>query len=304
MSFSVINKDNQKFFLGPNQVFGVQSIEASYQNNTELLEFIGSNKFVSIPVGTQVGKLDITSLVANSDPFIKCISNSGFNGFILKNSNDINDNYSFYSGYLTNYTSSCSVGEMPQTSVTFVILGDLGRIPTGDFPIEAFNDLSYIKNNPNQGFINKIASPSNVEITLDEFQTSLVNSYSLQINIPRKDYYIMGNRFPYETFIDFPMEVLVSFEILAENSYTLSQGNLRGYPCKQKLKTFEIKLKESSTDLVISSFSFSGAELVSESYSVNTDNSLVIHAGYRVLLPTLTTSGGNITMPNLTTYTS
>lgn len=303
MPFSIINKDNQKFFLGSGQVFGVQSIAASYGNSTQPLEFIGSTKFISIPAGVQAGKIDIASLVANTDPFIKCISNSGFNGFILKDSNNIDDNYSFYSGYLTSYTSSCSVGNMPETSVSFVTFGDVGRIPTGSFPTGAFNELNYIKNNPNQGFINKIASPTSVEITLDEFQTSLVNSYSLSINIPRKDFYLMGNRFPYETLIDFPIEVTVSFEILADSSYISSQGNLRDYPCKRKLKNFEIKLKEDKTDSVITSFSFSGIELVSESYSINTDDNLVINAEYRSFLPTLTTSGGNITMPNLTTYT-
>ena len=300
MSFSLINKDNQKLFLGSGQVFGAQSVEASFAINEGLTNFIGTRNFIKVPVGVQAGSVSLTSLVANKDPFIKCISESTFNGFILKDTNDIDDNYSFYSGYLTNYSSTCVVGEMPQVSATFTVLGDMGKIPTGEFPTGALAQLRHIKNHPDQGSITRISTPSNIEITLDDFETNLVNSYSLNIEVPRKDYYIMGNRFPHQILINYPIIVNISFEIIV-NDY--SPSTLRGFPCKQNIKDFELKIKEVKDDSTITSFTFSGIQLVGESYAVNVDNNLVVRADYRSYLPNLITSGGNVITPELITST-
>ena len=301
MSFSLINKDNQKLFLGSGQVFGAQSIDASYRVNENPVNFIGTRNFIKIPVGVQVGSVNVSALVANKDPFIKCISENTFNGFILKDTNNVNDNYSFYSGYLTNYTSTCSVGEMPQVSATFTVLGDLGKIPTGEFPTGAHAELMHIKNNPDQGSITRISTPSNVEITLDEFETNLVNSYTISIDVPRQDFYVMGNRFPHQILINYPIVVSVVFEIIV-NDYSLS--SFRGFPCQQNIKNFELRIKEDKDDTVMTSFAFSGIELVGESYSVNTTNNLVVNAEYRAYIPILTVSGGNVNTPELITYTS
>lgn len=300
MPFSLINKDNQKLFLGSGQVFGAQSIEGGYELNETPLKFIGSRSFIKLPAGVQMGTISMTALVANKDPFIKCISEETFNGFVLKDTNNIDDNYSFYSGYLTNYTSSCSVGEMPQVAASFSVLGDLGKIPTGEFPAPALTELRHIRDHPNQGSITKISTPSNVEITLDDFTTNLVNSYQISIDIGRQDHYIMGNRFPHTILINYPILVNVSFEIIA-NDYSLS--SFRGFPCKSNLKNFDIKIKEDKTDSIITSFAFSGMQLVSESYAVNTENNLIIRALYRSYLPNLTTSGGNVITAHLTTST-
>ena len=301
MSFSLINKDNQKLFLGSGQVFGAQSIEGSYRINENPVNFIGTRNFIKIPIGIQAGAFTVSALVANKDPFIKCISENTFNGFVLKDVGDVNDNYSFYSGYLTNYTSSCSIGGMPSISASFTVLGDLGKIPTGEFPTGAHAELSHIKNNPNQGSITRIGSPSNIEVTLDDLQTNLVNSYSISIDVPRQDFYVMGNRFPHQILINYPIVVSVNFEIVV-NDYSLS--SFRGFPCKQRLKNFELKIKEDKDDSVITSFQFSGIELVGESYAVDVNSNLLVRAEYRSYIPILTVSGGDLNTPELVTYTS
>ena len=301
MSFSLINKDNQKLFLGSGQVFGAQSIEASYRVNEAPVNFIGTRHFIKVPIGIQAGAVNLRALGANKDPFIKCISESTFNGFVLKDTSNINDNYGFYSGYLTNYTSSCAIGQMPEVSATFTVLGDLGKIPTGEMPAGALAELQYIQSNPNQGSITKISTPSNIEITLDDAQTNLVNSYSVSIDVPRQDFYIMGSRFPHQILINYPIVATVSCQIIV-NDYDFS--SFRGFPCKQTLKNFEINIKNEADATAITSFRFSGIELVAESYSVNTEDNLVVNAEYRSYIPILTTSSGNINTPELITSTS
>ena len=76
------------------------------------------------------------------------------------------------------------------------------------------------------------------------------------------------------------------------------------YPCKQKLKDFDIRLKDHKTREVLTKFTFSGATLVSENYTVNTDENAKISATYKSYISDLQTLNNNMNTNELKTETS
>ena len=307
MAYKIINREDQQVFLGSGQVYGAQSIQYSWKVPEAQVDFIGQTNSLIIPQGPQIGDFSIESAVVTSDPFIKCIQSGGFNGFVMEERGAPHKAYSFYSGYLTNYTLKCSVDSIPQATANFRVVGDMGKIQTGDLPENAMEEMRHItgtdKVGPSGGF--KIGAPTNVEITLDDFDTNLVSDFSLSVNIPRKDYYKLGRRDPFRVEIDYPVLATAEFTIEvngAELGY--SGSTFRGYPCKQKLKTFDVKIKDYQEDSLLTQFSFSGATLVSETYTASVQDNVKIQARYKTYIQNLITTNNNLNTPQLVTITN
>ena len=301
MSFRILNREDQQVYLGSGQVFGVQEVSASYQIPDVPLEFIGIRDIFPIPAGPILGQVNFSTLAIDTDPFIKCIQSGSFNGYILKDTGDISDNYSFCSGYLTNYSNACTVGQIPTLNASFKIVGDLGKIAVGNFPADATNELNKIREVPKQSPNFNVTAATNIEITLDDLSSNLVSNYNISIEVPRKDYYILGKRHAHRVEIDYPVVATIDFSIEVNN---YSGQSIQSYPCKQKLKNIDLKLKNYKTNAVLTHFSFKNAVLVAESYSVSTEENVRMSAKYRCLISQLDTQNFNLNTPELTTITN
>jgi hypothetical protein len=301
MAFSVLNRENQQIFIGSEQIFGVQSVSANYKIPEVPLEFVGLAGVIPVPNSQQVGDITFQLLTIDTDPFIKCISKDSFNGYVMEDSSSFDKyHYSFNSGYLQSYTSSCSVGEIPKVSASFRVVGDMGTLATGDMASDAKIEVRDIVNSTKTDPVFRIPTASSIEITLDDFETNLVQNFNLSVVIPRKDYYTLGNRSPYQVEVDYPVIAEVNFTIEI-NDY--SGNSIKSYPCKQKIKQFEIKLKAQKTHELITQFAFSGATLVGESYSSDTEENAKITATYRCYISDLITLSDNLNTPELKTQT-
>jgi len=301
MAFRILDREDQLVYLGTGQVFGVQNIVGEYRIPEAPLEFIGFKDSIPIPRGPQVGEISFDTLAVAKDPFIKCIQSGSFNGYVLQNTGNINENYSFTSGYLKSYVNSCSVGEIPRLKATFSVVGNLGEIQTENFPADAIEELDYIRENHKETPDFNISAATSTEIVLDDFETNLVANYEVALEIPRKNYYSLGSREPREVRVDFPIAATCTFTIEV-NDY--SGSTMRSYPCKQKLKNIDIKLKNYQTNAVLTQFSFKNATLVGEAYSVNVEDNVKISATYRTYLSRLDTLDDNLNVPELATITN
>tara|TARA_Y100000310_G_scaffold307914_1_gene350482 strand:- start:2191 stop:3129 length:939 start_codon:yes stop_codon:yes gene_type:complete len=312
MAFKIINREKQEVFIGSGQVYGAQSVQYNWQIPEAPLEFIGQSNSIIVPRGPQVGDFSLTAFVVDTDPFIKCIQSGGFNGFITDDRTDPDSFYSFYSGYLTSYNLSCSVDKLPEVAATFRVVGDMGQIPSGELPTGAAAELRYITGSTQtqptgygtkEGY--RIGAPTSVEITMDDFETNLVSDFRLSMNIPRRDYYKIGRRSPFSVEIDYPVAATADFVIEVNGADVgYSGGTFRGYPCKAKLKNFDVKIKDYQTYDVITQFSFISGTLVGENYSADVDNNLKIQARYKVYIEDLLTEGNNLNTPQLVTITN
>ena len=196
MAFKIINRENQELFIGSGQVFGAQSVAYNWQIPEAPLEFIGQSHSIIIPQGPQVGDISVNAVVVDTDPFVKCIQSGGFNGFITDKRTNPDNYYSFYSGFLTSYSLSCTVDNLPEVAVNFRVIGDMGQIPSGELPAQAAEELRYITGSTQteptgygtkEGY--RIGAPTSVEITMDDFEANLVSNFKLSLSVPRRDYY-------------------------------------------------------------------------------------------------------------------
>jgi hypothetical protein len=312
MAFKIINRENQELFIGSGQVFGAQSVTYNWQIPEAPLEFVGQSHSIIIPKGPQVGDFSINALVVDTDPFIKCIQSGGFNGFITDDRTKPDNFYSFSSGFLTNYSLSCSVDKLPEVSVNFKVIGDMGQVPSGELPEKAVEELRYITGSTQteptgygtkEGY--RIGAPTSVEITMDDFETNLVSNFRLTVGVPRRDYYKIGKRQPFSMEIDYPVAATVDFTIEVNGADVgYSGSSFRGYPCKAKIKNFDVKIKDYQTYDVITQFSFISATLVGENYTSDVDNNLKIQARYKVYIEDLLTEENNLNTPQLVTITN
>jgi len=313
MAFKIINRENQEVFIGSGQVFGVQGLSYNWSIPEAPLEFIGQSNSIVIPQGPQIGDFSLSTFVVDTDPFVKCMQSGGFNGFITDDRQDCRRYYSFYSGYLSSYNLSCSVDNLPQSNATFRVVGDMGKIPFDDLPAEAQEELEFISGKldrteptghaENAGY--RIGAPTSVEITMDDFDANIVNSFSLSLEIPRRDYYKIGRRSPFAVEIDYPVAATADFTIEVNGAdIGYSGSTFRGYPCKAKLKNFDVRIKDYQTYDVITQFSFTGATLIGENYTVDVNNNLKIQARYKIYIEDLLTETGNLKTPQLVTITN
>jgi phosphodiesterase/alkaline phosphatase D-like protein len=276
---SRLRRENQHFFINNSEVSGVQSIQADYSNNLFPIKFLGMDCVAMAPRGVQVGQVSVNTWLITKDPFIAYTGTNGFNGYIIKERGRTAENFSFTSGYITNYHLSCSVGSIPEVSVGIDVLGNIGRIPTNESAQTAQN--FYNIDNPSPELPLKITGPGNIELNFDEFTTNRVMSLDLNIAIQRNPIYILGSREPENVEINYPVEVTCAFQVEIDD---YEPRNLRNFPCEPTIKNFNVKLKEYITDDEIMSITFNDMFLISESYGTSVDGNTIMNLVYRTYI--------------------
>lgn len=144
---SRITASDQLCFLGTERIIGLQSINPS--NNFAANPLIYAGAFGKrpryIPRGEQNNIASINSTLINQDLFFnKVVSNNYHNIYLLKDINNLNNNYCLLNGYFSEYSMQYSIGNIPEINTTFISVGNAGQIPTGQFNATQMNDMESI----------------------------------------------------------------------------------------------------------------------------------------------------------------
>lgn len=280
-----ITRESQRFFIDSNEIPGIQTLQIQYDINASTLKFLGGNNPIEIPKGPQVGKASCSTFLISDDTLLSYTGDIGFNGYLIKNTNDFTNNFYFNSGYMTYYHSQCSIGQIPTVDANFDILGDVGYLriyETSSFlnSDKIANDLNNIMTVTPTGKL-KIPSYSNVNISLDGISSSRVLNYDLSINIPRNPIYALGSRYPIAVKINYPIEVSCNFRIeLGE--YNANQ--LNNFPLNQNRRNLNINISDFYTNNQILNYSFNQLLLLSENYISNSEGNVILEAKYQKLI--------------------
>lgn len=273
---SRFTREEQHFFINNIEIPGVQSAEIEYRTNSAPLNFIGMTGVSRIPTGPPQGNARVNAILITTDQFLPLTGNYGINGYIFKDLSTTGDNFGFVSGYLTSYASTCSIGQIPQIAADIQVFGNAGRIPSS----EAASVVSNFNNIINHTSVLplKIANPNSIELSLNDFNTNRVQSYSVNINVPREPNYILGQRYPESVNINYPIEFLVDFTIdyndyIAKNSFN--------FPLNERNENITITLKDLETNENITNYGFSGMQLISERYAAGVDGSVKLTMQYQ-----------------------
>jgi hypothetical protein len=235
--FNVYSIENQNFYLNDSLISGVQSLGISYDNNINPSLAINDpsiNYFVAKPV---VANIDLNYILSSSDQFINYTGSSSFNGRVEYG----NNYFTFSSGYLTNYSLNYKLNDYPEVSIKSLVLGELGNTNgTFTYQPKTLNDFA-------------IGDNCYVDLNLTEADNNRLDSFSINIDIPREGVYTIGNYLPTNVVIKYPISISLNFSFSASN-YTqekvtniltgISQRNLnlsfRKYNTNQSLLSFNL----------------------------------------------------------------
>lgn len=281
MAYGRIRREEQRFFVQTREVLGIQSIRGSYSFNRVPLKHLGMHDVSGMVRGPQISQILIAGTVVTEDQFLAWTGNSGFNGYIVRSSTNTGENYSFTSGYLTNYNSRCSIGQIPQYSAEISVFGNIGRFLTSESTQVASNLADIVASATTPASLS-IAGPGTIAINLDEFTSNRVLSYDLNLTIPRNASYCLGQRTPLDVQRIVPMEIDFRFTLDAD---TYVPRTMRNFPGTEVVQNLSLILRQYNSSYAIMSFSFNNMKLQEESYSSEINNNVnisLLYKGYAI----------------------
>ncbi len=273
-----LTHEAQRLFIGTGEVYGLQNVNYSYDAVIQPLKYLGAGSTSYSHFGSKVGSVSTSVLLIGNDQFINYTGDIGTNGYLLRSRTDTNQNMSFVSGYLSSYSSRCSIGQIPQIDAKFDVFSNIGSINSSDNDI--FNQLTQIATQSQTALLH-IAGPGSISINLNEFTTNRVQNYDLQINVPRNAYYILGQVAPKYVKINWPVEITLNFQI-DKNDY--SSTPLRDYIARPKIDNLALTIADYDTSATIVSYAFNNMVLASQSLVSDVKQNTSVNLQYRTFL--------------------
>ena len=119
----------------------------------------------------------------------------------------------------------------------------------------------------------KIAGYNSIDISLDEFSSNRVNSYSLDIGVPRAPVYAFNDRTPSEVVSNSPLSVSLNFNIEPDD-YKIK--NMRFVPEETVFRNVRVRVNKNNSTEKIQDYLFKNLLLVSEQYSADNNGNVGI----------------------------
>lgn len=274
-------RENQYVFLNSGQIPGIQSVSFENDFGSAPVNFIGLNYVNLAPTNAQEGRIRIDRLIIDgTDHFKPFTGNSGFNLYILKDQHNPVDNYGFTSGYIVNYSTKCSLGQIPRTEIGIMSFGNLGTIPSGE-SIDTSGQFINIQTSSESTNV-KIPGPGSVSLTLNnDFTTNRLLSYDINIVVDRKPIYALGSRYPISIETNYPIDVNANFTF---DLASYSGYSIRDFPGNPKTGNLILNINNFNDSTLIQDFRFTGMTLIYESYTTDIDGNTTVNARYRKLM--------------------
>lgn len=254
-----------RLFLNNQEISGVIAFEGSMEIPINYVNILGFYDGAEEKDGFDTKNVTITKYLIPNDPIRNFTGEAFCNGLLLYK----NNNYSFNSGYLTNYSMSCSVGEISTVTSTFDVYGLIGGqvLPTFYPEYQNITDLP-------------VAHFGNIHITTDEGVTNRIVSFNLDIQCNRLPRFGLGNQYPIEVYLNRPLEINLSIEVEADD---YECNNIQAVLCGPK-KNIILDLKNCDNTSIMESFTINNARLISENINSDLDNATTIVLNYKSYL--------------------
>lgn len=240
------------------------------------------------------GSFNINSLLISQDFFLRFLGDIPFTGSIHASASQY---FGFHSGYITNHTVSCNVGELPRTSTQIRVFGDIGGSPSfldqeeNKFSVqhedgfvvmleESLNDGIYNAFDPNdENLFPEIQIPDQGSIIIEctGASTDRVTSFNHSINIPIDPIYTIGSPYAAQVDVIWPATTETSFTLdLDEHQY----HHLRGYMVKPEAQDIAVKINNCFGE-PIQHYTIKKARLIGETMSSSIDGRMTVNLSYK-----------------------
>lgn len=188
----ILNYDQRFSFCGQN-LSGLSDLTFSSNLGVGFVSSLGKKSFGFNKVAPSVGTVDFSRSLIYSDPVLNYTGENPCSGRFSYGSVD----YGFESGYLTNYSVSCSVGQIPTVSSAIAVYGEM-KEGAAEQEFLAHPDIF-------------IPSPKSISVSHGFASSNRVKSFDYSISIPRlPKYSIGGGLFPDQVVCPLPLPISAS----------------------------------------------------------------------------------------------
>ena len=236
------------------------------------------------------GSFSINSTLVSEDFFLQFTGDVPFTGSIHHGKRY----FGFDKGYITNHAVSCAVGELPSTSTSIRVFGDIGGSPEfmeqeddEAFFLQEDNGFAITSEDSNAGIYNASGSNPFPEIRLPNqgsiivecagATTDRVTSFNYSINVPVSPIYTVGSSVPAQVDVAWPITTETSFSLDIDK---YEYQSLRKYLKSPTVHDIAIKIND-CFGVPIQHYVVKSARLIGESMAASTDGRMTVNLSYK-----------------------
>lgn len=294
MKNALLNYENI-FYLNGKAISGIVSVDGSYSINYAPINTIGVGYNKQVVADVPTAEFNVSKYLLYNEPFLT-YTGEKFNQTALSFAGSLNYNnrsFGFESGYLNGFGLSCSVGEIPTTTLNMQVFGDLGTgySASGNIP------TPYIT----------VPQVKDITITCSGSSSNRVTNFNYNVTSPKKPIYVLAssnNYVPYEVLLDLPIEITASFDLEVDDyssrklyeqlnndidsSFSI---NVKGVVFEDQVLSVagqnlsvdgqDLLIMQKTVGLTLFNQSFNNFKLVSQEFSSNADDILSVKLNYR-----------------------
>jgi hypothetical protein len=249
------------FIVEGYQLSGVTDVDGSYSITETPINVLGFGYSTPTLTAPFQGDFNINRNMVSKDALLPYTGDVHLNGAIKYKGKT----FGFTSGYLSNYSISCAVGQVPSISNQVTVLGEI--VPTGmSFPITETHPAIQI---PQQVTISIYCTCAS---------TNRVSSFSYSVSSPREPIYALNDSFPVQVNLNYPLEIDANFTLEIDD---YEAREVMDYLVDHNKDTIEILIKNPSDNSVIESYSITNPELIGESIAASNGSDVSIELSYK-----------------------
>lgn len=237
------------------------------------------------------GSFSINSAMVSEDFFIQFLGDTPFTGSLHHG----HEYFGFHSGYITNHTVSCSIGQVPSTSTSIRVFGDIGGSPNfiekenDQFSVLDENGFAYILED---SYYNKpeynakgdnpfpairVPDQGSISIKCAGSETDRVVAFNHSIDVGIEPIYVVGSAYAAQVDVNWPITTDTSFTLEVDE---YKYQSLRKYMFTPTVEDIAIKINDCFGD-PIQHYTIERARLIGESVSSSVDGRLTVNLQYK-----------------------
>ena len=250
---------DQEFIFNGQKLSGISDVSFNAGLGVALAKTLGAKNYGFYKDGPALGVLEFSRSLIYNDPVFSLTGNSPCSGQFSYGSID----YFFNSGYLNNYSVSCSVGQIPAVSANFQIYGEM---KSGDISptVSAHPDIH-------------VPSPRSIVIQNDYSSSNRATSLQYSVECQRIPRYDFNSLFPTEISSISPVKISAAISF---NVKGFSPIDLQNFVRQVSSPTFNISIKDRTLSTTLMTLPVTNATLTSQQIQGTVDSPIGVTLQY------------------------
>jgi len=261
------NYGDQDIYISGQKLRGVQSTDASFSIPFEPIKVAGVGYLDNTINSNLEGSVSVNRYVVSNEDPITGFFTQPISGHLRYGTGNNPLIFSFHRGQINSYSSSCSVGGVPELNFEISAYGNIGSgVSTG---IEQPNNETIAIARPGDIIFEGVSGQS----------TNRIQSYNYEISVPRTPIYVLGSGFEPAYFnIDYPIEINLSFDMDVDD---LQSEDMHDLVCNQPKNDISITLSGCNLNNFLRKFILPNPIFLGVDYSSSIDNDLSATIRYK-----------------------